>query len=186
MSRLAVVGLAVLLLSGLALAQSSDRIEVFGGYSYLNPDFSLVSPNHVNGWNASVNFKALPRIGFVADFSGFYPSYTYPGAGTAATGSSYTFLFGPQFSLPRGRFTPFARFLAGASHVSSQTFTSNNAVSFAAGGGLDYAVTRRIAIRGQVDWLYTRFTPIGGGDPGANYVKNRSAARISTGVVFRF
>ena len=33
------------LFCGLALAQSEDRIEVFDGYSYLNPDSSLVSPN---------------------------------------------------------------------------------------------------------------------------------------------
>lgn len=63
---------------------------------------------------------------------------------------------------------------------------SNNAFSLAAGGGVDFSVARRIAIRGQLDLLYARFTPIGGGDPGANYVNNRSVARISTGPVFRF
>jgi hypothetical protein len=95
------------------MAQSSDRIEVFGGYTYLNPDFSPVSPNHVNGWNASANFKVRPWLGFVADFSGFYPSHFYPGCGGCSqgatiSGTSYTFLFGPQFSLRRGRFSPFA------------------------------------------------------------------------------
>jgi opacity protein-like surface antigen len=197
--RLHLVVPAVLLLSGLVVAQSSDRVEVFGGYTYLNLDFSLVSPNHVNGWNASANFKVRPWLGFVADFSGFYPSYFYPGCGgcsqgTTISGTSYTFLFGPQFSLRRGRFVPFARFLLGDSHVSPtdiggtsyNTFRSNNALSLALGGGLDYSVTRRIAIRGQADWLYTWFTPKGGGDPGVNYVQNRSAERISTGVVFRF
>jgi opacity protein-like surface antigen len=187
--------LAALLCCGFALAQSEDRIEVFGGYSYLNPDSSLVSPNHVNGWNGSVNFKARPWIGFVADFSGFYPSHTYSlPASLTASGKTYTFLFGPQVSLPRGRFAPFARFLIGASHVTPQDFggisenlfKSNNALSLGAGGGLDYSLNRRIAIRGQAEWLYARLTPIGGGDPGANYVKNRSAARISTGIVFRF
>lgn len=199
MPRLALVVLSVLLFSSAVMAQSSDRIELFGGYTYLNPDFSLVSPNHVNGWNASANFKVRRWLGFVADFSGFYPSHFYPGCGgcsqgATTSGTSYTFLFGPQFSLRRGRFSPFAHFLLGDGHVSPtdfnstsyNTFKSNNALSLAAGGGLDYSVTRRIAIRGQADWLYAWFTPIGGGDPGVNYVKNRSTARLSTGIVFRF
>jgi hypothetical protein len=82
----------------------------------------------------------------VGDVSGFYPSYTYPptSGSVTASGKAYTFLFGPQVSISRGRFTPFARFLIGASHVSSQTFAgttynpfkSNNALSLAAGGAL--------------------------------------------------
>jgi opacity protein-like surface antigen len=194
--RLTLVVLGVLLLGGFVVAQSSDRVEVFGGYTYMTPDFTLVSPHGVNGWNASANFKARQWIGFVADFSGFYPSYTYPQTvpSVSVSGKAYTFLFGPQVSLPRGRFAPFARFLIGDSHVTPQTvegtsqnfFRSNNAVSLAAGGGLDYSVTRRVAIRGQADWLYAKLTPLGGGDPGVNYVKNRNVVRISTGVVFRF
>lgn len=188
----------VLLACGLPMAQSSehaDHIEVFGGYTYVNPDFSLVSGNGVSGWNASVNFKFRPSVGIVADFSGFYPSYTYPPSSGSvhASGSAYTFLFGPQVSILRGPLRPFARFLMGRSTVSSQTlagqtfnvFQSNNGLSVAAGGGIDYSLTRSFALRGQVDWLYVRLTPIGGGDPGANYVKNRNVARISTGVVFR-
>jgi opacity protein-like surface antigen len=194
LSRLALVILALLLLSGLVTAQSSDRsdrIEVFGGYSYMSPDVSLVTPNGVNGWNASANFKASPKVGFVADFSGFYPSYTYPQGIFTVSGKTYTFLFGPQLSIPHGRFDPFGRFLIGFAHVTPQDnnenfFTSNNVLSFGAGGGLDYYVKPRIAIRGQADWLYARLTPIGGGDPGVNYVKNRNTARISIGVVFRF
>lgn len=194
----AVLGPAVLsglFLNCLVMAQTSDgtqppdRIEVFGGYAHMNPDFTLVTPNSVNGWNASANFKASPKVGFVADFSGFYPSYTYPGTSSSVSGTAYTFLFGPQVSIPIRRFSPFGRFLMGFSHVSPQDFAvfkSNNALSFAAGGGLDYWVTRRIGIRGQADWLYARLTPIGGGDPGVNYVKNRNVGRISTGVVFRF
>ena len=198
MPRLALVVLALLVFSSLVMAQSSDRsdrIEVFGGYSYMSRDFSLTSPNGVNGWNASANFKAVRKVGFVADFSGFYPSYTYPPGSITVRGKTYTSLFGPQVSIPRGRFAPFGRFLIGVTHVAPRDFGSgdtvtffkaNNVLTLGAGGGLDYSVTRRVAIRAQADWLYARLTPIGGGDPGVNYVKNRSTARISTGVVFRF
>ena len=186
--------LAVLTFSCCLMAQSSDRVEVFGGYTYMDPDFSLVTPNGVSGWNASAAFKVRRWIGFDADFSGFNPSYSYGPGQATVSGKTYTFLFGPQVALPRGRFSPFGRFLMGVSHVTPQDisgttypiFRSDNALTVAAGGGLDYSVTRHIAIRGQIDWLYAWLTPIGGGDPGANYVKNRSVVRISPGLVFRF
>lgn len=188
--------LPIVLLTGLIQAQSSDRVEIFGGYTYINPDFSLVSGNGASGWNASVNFKARRWIGVVADFSGLYPRYTYPplSGSTTASGNAYTLLFGPQISAPFGRFSPFGRFLVGTAHVSPQTFDgttmtifkSDNAFSWAAGGGVDYSVVPHVAVRGQLDWLYVSLSPIGGGDPGANYAKNRNVARISTGVVLRF
>jgi len=194
--------LAVLLLGCFVNAQSgqtqtSDRVEVFGGYTYERPDFSLVNSNGgANGWNAAVNFKMRPWIGVVADVSGLYPRFTFPelngATSVAASGSSYSYLFGPQVSSPGGRFSPFAHFLVGESQVSNesfgnqgsiQNFQSNHALSFAAGGGIDYWLKPRIAIRAQADWLYTRFT---GAGPGASYSQNRNVARVSTGIVFRF
>ena len=202
MRRLFLAVLTVFLATGWLMAQSSearDRVEVFGGYTYMNPDFSLVNPTGgVSGWNAAVNFKVRHHVGFVVDVSGFYPSFTYGELGGVAsasvTGKTYSFLGGPQVSLQRGRFTPFAQFLMGVSHVSAQSiggtnydiFDSNNALTTAAGGGLDYSVKPRIALRGQVDWLYTRFSISGGTSGGVNYAQNRNVARISTGVVFRF
>lgn len=196
MNRLLIVVLVVIRLGGFLVAQSRDRIEVFGGYTYMIPDYSLVSPNSASGWNASLAFKPRRWYGVIADISGFYPRYTYPpgGSNNRVTGDNYNFLFGPQVSLPLGRFAPFARFLIGFTHVTPQAFggqtsnffRSNNALNTGAGGGADYRVARHLAIRGQVDWLNARLTPVGGGDPGVNYVRNRNVARISTGLVFRF
>ena len=81
-----------------------DKLEVFGGYSYMhvdaNPGFSS------NGWEFSGNYKFAPWIGGVADFDGHY------GSGN----SIHNFLFGPQLSFP-ARISPFAHFLIGGSHV---------------------------------------------------------------------
>jgi opacity protein-like surface antigen len=192
------LAVAVLALGAYGTAQSADHIEVFGGYTYINPDFNLIAANGVSGWNASVNFKASRLFGAVLDVSGLYPRQTYPGQSGAAASTnsdqSYTFLFGPQVSLPLGRLSPFAHGLVGLTHVTPESFagssfnlfTSNNAFSVAAGGGLDYRLVRHIAIRGQVDWLYVRLTPAAGTDQGFNFSRDRNVARISTGVVFRF
>jgi opacity protein-like surface antigen len=183
--------LAVLLLSAFVVGQPVDRIEVFGGYTYVTSDFSLVSSGGASGWNASANFKVRPSWGVVADFSGFYPSSSPCSLPCSVSGKSYTFLFGPQASLTRGRISPFARFLFGGSHVSlpsvqgtsvTSPFSSNSAFSLAAGGGVDLSVTRRIALRGQLDWLHTRFKGAGG----VQVALQNNVARIATGVVFQF
>lgn len=187
MPRPLLVLLAVLSLGGFAVTQSSDIIEVFGGYSYVSGDFILVGPNGMNGWNASANFKIRPWVGFVTDFSGFYPSYTLcSGPDCKDTGTAYTFLFGPQLSMQRGRIAPFARFLIGDAHASVGVpgigLQSNNSFSVAAGGGVDYFLTGRFGLRGQVDWLYTGFAAA----DDQIHTRHNNNARISTGVVFRF
>lgn len=85
--------------------------------------------------------------------------------------------------------------MMGLIHLSDQNFgsagsisyfRSNNSFGLAAGGGIDYSLSARFAIRGQADWLHAMYTPAGGGDPGAYYPRHNNVARISTGVVFRF
>jgi hypothetical protein len=70
------LALLVLLFPLSAAAQETPKLaklEVFGGYSYLQlteqPRTSLTSAS-LNGWNASVKLNVTPRIGLLADFSG--------------------------------------------------------------------------------------------------------------------
>ena len=192
MARFLCAACAVAVLVGICVGQSSDRLEVFGGYSHVNSDFSLTSPHGLNGWNASATLKAWRYGGVVGDFAGYYPSYSF-GCGTACSQSAkiHTFLFGPQISFTTGRIKPFVRFLIGDTHVSvsfpgtsiSSPFTSNNSLTLGAGGGVDVRLIWRLAIRGQVDWLHTRF------QTSDNQLSSRvvpNVARISTGVVLRF
>lgn len=191
MTRSVFLACAVVLLACLCVGQSSDRLEVFGGYSYVNQDFSLTGPHGLNGWNASATFKAIRHVGVVADFAGYYPGFNVGCSGCGQSAKIYTVLFGPQVSFSAGRVRPFARFLLGDSHVhtamdglpDSHTFSSNNSLTFGAGGGVDVRLTRRFALRGQVDWLHNRF------QTQDNQRSNEiipNVARISTGIVFRF
>ena len=56
---------------------------------------------NLNGWEFSGQYKFLPFLGAVADFSGNY------GTLHSANTREHTFLFGPQISLP-GKVSPFA------------------------------------------------------------------------------
>src|SRR5215470_524815 len=66
-----------------AQAQDEDKVELFGGYSYMR-----FHGTNLNGWEASGQYKFLDWLGGVADFDGHYGSFS--GIGT----STYTFLFG--------------------------------------------------------------------------------------------
>jgi opacity protein-like surface antigen len=184
----------VFLVCGFCAAQSSNRVDVFAGYSFLTQDISLsnvFNSSIVSGWNASATFPVRSHFGVVADFSGFYPSYnTGCGSQCSSTARIHNFLFGPQVSMGAGRLRPFARFLVGDTNMytytggtNSETFTSNNSLAFGLGGGIDYGLSHRLAVRGQVDWLHNGFQT---NDDQRTSEEIHNVARISTGVVFHF
>ena len=144
-------------------ARAQDKAELFGGYSYMR----FLSSN-LNGWEISGQYKFLDWLGGVADFDGHYGSIH--GIGT----STYTFLFGPQISLP-SRVSPFGHLLLGGAHNSTGGFGSSS-FSMALGGGLDAELTDAINWRlVQVDYLLTQF---GGG--------SQNNFRLSTGILITF
>jgi hypothetical protein len=149
-------------------AQDDDsKVEVFGGYSYLH--FHSNPSTNLNGWEVAGQYKFRDWLGGVADIDGHYGSY---GGGPGV--STYTYLFGPQISMP-GRFSPFGHLLLGGAHLSVAGF-GNSSFSMALGGGLDYTVKDKIAWRvGQFDYLLTQF---GGG--------SQNNFRFSTGLIYRF
>jgi hypothetical protein len=160
----------VLLLGALLIASASvraqDKVEVFGGYSYMR--FGSSTKVNLNGWEISGQYKFNDWLGGVADVDGHYGS---PGG---VSSSVYTYLFGPQVTYS-ARFSPFAHLLVGGAHFSAAGI-GNSTFSMAIGGGVDTALIRGLRWRiVQGDYLLTEF--------GSRAQNN---ARISTGIVFRF
>src|SRR2546429_6487142 len=77
-----------------ARAQDENKVEVFGGYSYLH--FHTNPSTNLNGWELAGQYRFRDWLGGVADFDGHYGSFS---GGTGA--STHTFLFGPQVSIDR-------------------------------------------------------------------------------------
>jgi len=149
-----------------AAAQDDDKVEVFGGYTYMR--FRGGTDLNLNGWEASAQYKFRDWIGGVADFDGHYGSPH--GVGT----SLYSYLFGPQVSLP-SRVSPFAHVLLGGAHFSAAG-SGDSAFAMAIGGGIDTEIKQGISWRIiQGDYLLTRFGS-----------QTQNNGRISTGVIFRF
>lgn len=175
-------------------SQAQDKIEVFGGYSFVHapvtytescsgflpcPPFPTTSP-HINmsGWEFSGAYKIFGPLALAGDFTGDYGSFH--GASTHLQ----TYLFGPQIRLP-GPISPFAHVLVGAAHeaIGTGDFAglvvsgpTQNALAMAVGVGIDVKVLPFISIRPiQLDYLVTRFN---------NGTQNQP--RASAGVVLHF
>jgi opacity protein-like surface antigen len=99
----------------------------------------------------------------------------------------YNFLVGPEFKARNNtRFTPFVHVLAGVAHTSANFTTpgptfnlllkrSDNGFAMGLGGGLDIRATKRVSLRGQMDY-----------NPAFNHdgPGSRDFVRLSLGVLF--
>ena len=167
-----------------AQAQDVPKVDIFAGYSYVraNPSTSGVSSFSLNGGSASVAYNVNNWLSGVADFGGYHSGNILK---TGADGTLSTYLFGPRVSYRHfGRITPFGEVLFGVAHASASVgggTASDNAFAMTVGGGVDYKLTDRIAIRPvKVDYLMSRFSETGTG------TNTQNNLRVSTGIVFRF
>lgn len=138
----------------------------------------------MNGGNVWVGYHLTDSFSVVAEFSGQHAG-NINGSGEDLTLFSY--LFGPRYTLRKSeRWLPFGQVLLGGAHASGSFEPSPeggsgsfNSFSAVAGGGLDIAATRHVAIRAiEADYYLTRFPN------GVNSHQNN--LRISAGLVLRF
>jgi opacity protein-like surface antigen len=179
------------LLAGAAAAQVPNG-NVYFGYTYYNTDLSL-NRGDLNGFQATLEGKLVPFLGFVADFTGHYGSLDFPvscslcSSPTTASANAHQYeaMFGPRVSFPAGKFRPFAEAEAGVGHVTTNGiaidnnvilgFGSDTSYATAVGGGLDYKIFKMVAWRFEGDYVRTHFFGTGQN----NY-------RFSTGIAVHF
>jgi outer membrane protein OmpA-like peptidoglycan-associated protein len=179
--------------------ETHPAVDLFVGYSFVRFSTNttvptLPTPSHVkesfnwHGLEASLAGNVNRWFSLVGDF-GVYRIKDLP---PNVSGSAYTFLFGPQFSLRHEHWTPFVHALFGAARLSDISVTppattsaffnrsfSENSFATALGGGIDANFNKHIGVRiFQVDYLLTKFTD--GGDNKQNNV------RAAAGLVLHF
>jgi outer membrane protein OmpA-like peptidoglycan-associated protein len=192
-----------------AQSDSTPKLELFLGYSYWRavPYSNGNRMEFLNGGSTSLAYNFNRHVGLVADFAGFRvdtlqftnlgPGFT-PSRVVDAGGPAFSALFGPRVSFrDHGRLTPFLQVLGGVAHAYDVTLDNCNAPIYActplpaqtaftmtAGGGLDYRLNHRLALRLiQAEYLLTRFrdpTSVTGADGW------QSNVRLSAGLLFRF
>jgi opacity protein-like surface antigen len=164
---------AILFLGLTAQAQETPAWEVSGGYSYLRSNLQQSSGFGLNGGYGSLSQNLNNWFGGRLEING------YGGTIGGTNISAQTFTYGPVFSYRRHeKITPFGEFALGAVHGSAYYLgISASAWKFAltTGGGIDYNINRRVAIRLKADYVMTTFLSL-----------RQDNASASAGLVFRF
>jgi len=175
MRRMLMAVLFLTLLAGSVSAQIPTRGNVFFGYSYDRTSVVQNDGTNLNGWEATLEGKFAPWVGLLLDIDGHYGRRNF--GSVSADVAAHNILFGPRVSVQVQRFRPFAQFLLGAGHISRSNGISDSNTSFAngLGGGLDYRIAGPVTLRGQLDWINTRF-----------YGQGQNGVRFSTGLAFHF
>jgi hypothetical protein len=166
-------------------AQDVLRVEVFGGYSYLNLDTNgLTSRQSANGWEASAAGNFNRWFALEGDVSGYYKTYAVDlsaiGQGMPDVSvHDYGFVGGPRFN-----FRPFfVHALVGFDHLSGGALgfsASQDSFAGAFGGGIQWPVAQHWAVRGSGDYVLTQHNIFGG----PAYTQNNF--RVSAGIVYTF
>lgn len=165
--------LAGMMLAVSAPAQEAPRAEISAAFSFSRVEAGReLSDADLYGWNVSVTGNLNSWFGLTADVAGHYGSILYD------TGiSRHSFHVGPRVAF-RGsdrKVIPFVHALFGS--VRAHRDVSNpplgsplpvssadeTAFSTVLGGGIDFVMTRRLALRLiQADYLVTRFDEASG------------------------
>jgi hypothetical protein len=156
---------------------STPLVEIGASYSWLhvnsaNNDYHRTG----NGGSGYVEYNINRWVGLVADIGGY--------ANTRVDDKALTYLFGPRFNWRHSRLTPYVQALFGGAYAwtNPKGVPSNtqNAFAAAVGGGLDYRLTNRIAIKPiQVEYVRTEL------DSALGFGSHQNNIRYSAGVVLR-
>ena len=198
---LVAVGYAALAaLPQLARAQGG---EAAANYSFViyNPAKSLAGSRYLNGGGGSLGVNFGEYFMLKGEFEGYgTTTFTYhvpktansPGGTYESQGNMFTYLFGPQITIPMSNRRIFAEALFGGANTNAYAnlfkaasvtglSAGNSGFAMAFGGGFDIAITDRVAVRPvQFDYFLTRYhwNPIG--------INNQSNFRFQAGVVYAF
>jgi len=155
-----------------AKAQDTPAWEAGGGYSYLysnlgNSSFGLQG----GGGSIQENLNSW--------FGGRAEVFAYHGVEAGTNVSAVTATYGPVFSYRKiDRFTPWAHVGLGVIH-GSQGYLGISSSEFkfglTTGGGVDFQLTDRVAVRAQADYLMSQFLGL-----------RQDNLTFSGGIVFRF
>jgi opacity protein-like surface antigen len=168
---------AILLFCATAKAQESTvpAWDIYGGYTYVRANLGGTSFN-MNGGGASATQNLNDWFGGRVEFSDV--GATVGTRSNAERVNAQTITYGPVFTYRKfNRLAPYAHVQLGAVHA-SQGFLGISEAAFkfaaSAGGGVDYAVSDRIAVRVQGDYLMTRFLD-----------RRQDNVQLTAGLVFR-
>ncbi len=154
----------------LPTATARGNLQIGAGYTYAKPDYGTQS---IQGGSIFADFDFAPHVGVEADIH--YIAFITP-----SDLAEDSYLFGPRFILPYGRFKFYAKALAGIGDLVIQEQADNKGrpsgdnFAYALGGGVDIQATRRIVVRADLETQHW------------NYLTGLTPTVITIGAAYRF
>ena len=168
----------------MAEGQAVPRFEVFGGFSALrfdSPTIGFADYSYLTGWNLAGTANITHGLGVTIDASGHYGSEM----------NAYNYMVGGQYALRKEKYQIFFHGFIGKAQntvtIKEPIFNGNVVEAYkngfesvgrtyAGGGGFDWYLTPRYAIRViQADFLDSH-----------TFAAHQYDVRVSAGVVFHF
>lgn len=162
--------------------EPSYKYEVYAGLGYTSLNQVNQSRSGLMGVNASITRDWGKYFGLTAD--GAFCKYAVT-SGNPGKPVVDTVLFGPVFHANLyGRTSGFVHALLGGEHTGGESQTPNISFAGGVGGGMEYKIGKRLAVRASGDVIAASFTLI---NPGPGYSPHMTRdARATIGVVYKF
>jgi opacity protein-like surface antigen len=130
-----------------------------------------------NGGSGQFEYNFNKWLGGITDLGG------YANTRRGIDEKAFSYLFGPRLNWRHNRWTPYAQALFGGSNGWSGSNTQNT-FALAIGGGVDYRLTRHIAIKPvQVEYYRSQFDSERLGGATSNFGGHQNGVRYSAGIV---
>jgi hypothetical protein len=160
------------------------KYELFAGFGYTGLNQLNNSRSGLMGVNLSVTRDWGRYFGITAD--GAYYMYAIK-TGNPGKPSVDTLLFGPVIHAPiYERASIFVHALLGGEHTAGESMTPNISFAGGMGGGLEYRLGKRLAVRASGDYTASSFS-VAGNTPALGYSPHKTwNPRAAFGVVYKF
>jgi hypothetical protein len=156
------------------------RYEVFAGADYMGAN-QVKSSSALIGGNGGASAKLKPWFGATVDFGDYPASATSHGL---VKPTVTTFMAGPEFYIPADNLTGFFHVLFGGEHTGNANVTPDISFAYAVGGGFEYKVKKRWALRISGDAILSASVQDPTNEGFSPHTK--SDARASAGVAYHF
>jgi outer membrane protein OmpA-like peptidoglycan-associated protein len=159
-----VTAISLLLLSSTSFSQEAPppKVDIFAGYSWMNPGGNLPSITPGFGVTPTFNFNRWAGLSFDV------------GAHYGDSENISTFMVGPRIKFRQEHFEPFIHALVGLHRLSLTGLGTDNRFGVVLGGGFDIPLTRLFSLRLiEADYVWVEHVDLQG-------------ARLRSGIVLNF
>jgi opacity protein-like surface antigen len=164
-------------------APALPAVEMSAGYAFMRD--TTTEQNFPAGWYLSSAANLNHWFGLAGELTGAHKTLSDLSP-VDVKANLYTVMGGPRFFLKRGRFVPFAEFLAGVAHLRykatepagvSDPAVSDTKFAFQPGGGVTFLLTDNVSLRGAADYRRIVFTDAD------EFDEDNSQVRVIAGMV---